>query len=422
MEESGGPAGSQASLREVNTARVVDTVKKYGHITQVELVAATGLSPATISNIVKQLHAQGVVETRNTVRTGRRAQMVTLARTTALAVGVSIGSRDLRVEVSDATREVRAGEVLPLPVDHRADTTLDRTALLIMELIEGLGADLGEVAGIGVALPAPVDPVTHKITVPGIMRGWEGLDVVDVLSSRLNRPVLVENDANAGAIAEARYGALRGVADAIYVRASHQTGAGILIGGRLHRGPGGTAGEIGHVQVDPQGSICRCGGRGCLNTVIGADALTDLLRISRGSLALHDIISLADEGDPGCRQVITDAGRALGSALADLAVLVNPRAVVVGGELAQAGELLLEPIRSLITSRPLLASAEVSVTASLLGANAAPLGVFALALEAFDPNSTTRALPVPPVATGESGPTDTAATPTVAVSAPRRRR
>ncbi|MFC7581237.1 ROK family transcriptional regulator [Schaalia naturae] len=383
MDGSVGPTGSQASLREANSARVVDTVKRYGHITQVELAAATGLSPATISNIVKQLTAQGVVQTQNTVRSGRRAQMVTLARRTGLAVGVYIGRRTLRIDVSDATQDVTAGQVFPLPVDHRVDTTLDRTSLLIMELVEGLGAELPEIVGIGVALPAPIDPDTQRVSVRGIMRDWDDVDVRDVLSRRLGHRVVVDNDANMGALAEARYGALRGCHEGVYVRASYQTGAGILIDGRIHRGQRGTAGEIGHVQVDPQGAICQCGGRGCLNTVVGADALVDSLRISRGPLTLHDVISLAIEGDPGCRQVIADAGSAIGTALADLSTWTDPQRIVVGGELAQVGDVLLAPIRDAVRGRPMLASADIDVLPSILGDRAESMGALALAMDRF---------------------------------------
>lgn len=387
---STGPTGSQASLREANSARIVDAVKRYGHITQVELAAATGLSPATVSNIVKSLQIQGVVHTQNTVRSGRRAQMVTLARATGLAVGTYIGRRALHVIVADATQEAIAEQVLPLPVDHRVDTTLDRAAMLVMELTEGLGAQLSELIGIGVALPAPVDPGTQRVAVRGLMRDWDQVDVRDVLSRRLNRQVVVDNDANAGAVAEARYGGLRGVSSGVYVRASYQTGAGIILDGHLHRGPHGTAGEIGHTQVSPQGPICQCGARGCLNTVVGADALIDLLRISRGPLSLRDLITFANEGDPGCRQVLADAGSIIGGVVADLATWSDLERIVVGGELVEAGDVFLGPMRDTVTGRPLLATSEITLLPSSLGERTEALGAFALAMDAFGQHYTTK--------------------------------
>lgn len=383
MSGSTGPSGSQASLREANSARVVDAVKRYGHITQVELAAATGLSPATISNIVKSLLSRGLVETQNTVRSGRRAQLVTLARRTGLAAGIYIGRRGMHLLISDATQDTLVEQVLPLPVDHRVDTTLDRAAMLLMELVESLGADLDEVVGIGIALPAPVDPLTQRISVRGIMRDWDDVDVREVLSQRLRKGVVVDNDANVGALAESRYGALRGVSNGVYVRASYQSGAGIIIDGHIHRGPRGTAGEIGHIQVSPQGPICQCGARGCLNTVVGADALIDLLRISRGPLTLRDLITFANEGDPGCRQVLADAGSTIGTVLADMSTWTDPTRIVVGGELCEVGDVFLAPIRDALSQRPLLATGVIDVVASQLGERAEALGALALAMDAF---------------------------------------
>lgn len=383
MSGSTGPSGSQASLREANSARVVNAVKRYGHITQVELAAATGLSPATISNIVKSLLSQGIVETQNTVRSGRRAQLVTLARRTGLAAGIYIGRRGMHLLISDASQDSLAEQVLPLPVDHRVDTTLDRAAMLVMELVESLGAELDEVVGIGIALPAPVDPVTQRISVRGIMRDWDDVDVREVVSQRLRKQVVVDNDANAGALAESRYGALRGVSNGVYVRASYQSGAGILIDGHIHRGPRGTAGEIGHIQVSPQGPICQCGARGCLNTVVGADALIDLLRISRGPMTLRDLITFANEGDPGCRQVLADAGSTVGTVLADMSTWTDPTCIVVGGELCEVGDVFLSPIRDALAQRPLLAHDGIEVVATQLGERAEALGALALAMDAF---------------------------------------
>lgn len=372
-------SGSQSALREANSARLIATVRRFGSITQVELAQATGLSAATVSTIVKQLAESGTVETRTTTRSGRRAQLVTLAHRPGLLVGLDVGLRGLRITLSDSGFDVLSDRVLPLPADPRLDTTLDRAALFVVELLEDLGEELDQVQGIGLGLPVPVDPGSGRVTARGIMPGWENVDIVDVLGGRLERPVVVDNDANLAALGEARFGAGRGVQDLIYVHASYGTGAGILIGGELHRGGDGRAGEIGHMLVDPQGPICRCGSRGCLDTQVGAQALLDSLRISRGPRTLTDLLRLARDGDPGCRQVVEDAGATIGTVVANLALGVNPSAVVVGGELASAGEVLIGPIRAALARRTLLDAGEpLRVLPGELPDRAGALGALAL--------------------------------------------
>lgn len=378
-------AGSQSALRGANRGLILDALKQHGGLTQVELTGATGLSAATVSTIVKELVGAGLVEVHSTVRTGRRAQLVTLARRFGLAVGVHIGLRHMRVVLGDVTHDVLAEQLLPLPAQHRVDTTLDRAALLIMDMLDRMGASLDEVLGIGVGLPAPVDVATGMVSVKGIMRGWDEVPVALVLSKRLARPVFVDNDANLGALAESTLGASRQYQDSIYVRASYGTGAGLVIGGRLHRGFAGTAGEIGHVQVDPSGRICLCGSRGCLDTVVGSQALLEPLRASHGALALRDVIAAANEGDPGCRQVIADAGATIGAVVAGLCVAVNPQCVVVGGELAETGEVLTGPLREAIRRRVLLNQiAPLEVFPAALGERAEVTGALQLVLQSTD--------------------------------------
>jgi predicted NBD/HSP70 family sugar kinase len=153
----------------------------------------------------------------------------------------------------------------------------------------------------------------------------------------------------------------------------------------VHRGFAGTAGEIGHIQVDPQGDICRCGSRGCLDTVVGAAALLEPLRSSHGSLALRDVIQRAIEGDPGCARVIADAGSIIGEVVSGLAMAVNPECIVVGGELAETGELLLGPLREAIRHRVLLNQiAPLEVVPAELGQRAEVMGALELVLRSTD--------------------------------------
>jgi len=377
--------GSQTSLREANRARVVDVLRRYGALTQVEVATATGLSPATVSNIVKELVAAELLEVRATSRSGRRAQQVSLARTVGVCVGVDFGYRHLRVVVGDLSQRVLAEQRLPLPADHRADEGLDRAALLTGELLERIGSAPSEVVSVGMGVPAPVDRVTGEIGSATILPGWGGIRLAERLSARLHVPVHLDNDANLGALGEVQHGAARGCEDAAYIKVSHGVGSGLLLGGRVFRGHGGTAGEIGHVTIDENGPVCRCGNRGCLETFVRAPVLMESLRATHGSISLREATARALAGDPGCARVIADAGRHIGVAAASVCNLLNPQRIVIGGGLAAAGDLLLDPLRDVVDRFAIPSAAErVSVVVGELKERAEVLGALALAAEMAD--------------------------------------
>ncbi len=382
MSRRTGAAGSQSSLREANRQLVVETVKRFGGLTQVELAEATGLSQATVSTIVRELYAAGVVDTVATTRSGRRAQMVTLARRVGLAAGIQIGHRNLRVALGDFSQEILAEQSLPLPVEHRVDTTLDRVALLVVDLLERVGGTLGDVVGMGVGVPAPVDSATGMISVEGIMPGWDDVHLGQVLAKRLELPVYVDNDANLAAFAESTVGAARDRADSLFLRASYGVGAGIVLGGQVLRGFAGTAGEIGHLTVRPDGELCRCGRYGCLDTLVGASALLEAVGPVPGVASLRDIVQRAEQGDERCADVVAEAGATIGAALAGLVLAVNPQVVVVGGELSETGETLLAPLRGALLRHALPNRiAPLEVVRSRLGARAEMVGALALAVQ-----------------------------------------
>lgn len=376
--------GSQTSLREANRARIVSAVQQRGSLTQVELAGVTGLSAATISNIVKELTAAGVLSTSPTSRSGRRAQEVTLARNLGLVAGVHFGERSLRVAIADVTLRVVAEQRMPLPPEHRADSSLDRAALLVQEMVDAVGADPGEVLALGVGVPAPVDVRTGEVSAPGVMRGWDEVDIRQVLARRLEVPVQVDNDANLGALAEARLGAGRDVPGLAYLRVAHGVGLGLVVDGRVLHGRSGAAGEIGHLAVEPGGAPCRCGRSGCLETVVAAPALLARLSPVHGHLTLRDVVAHALEGDREIRGVLADTGRRLGLALAAACTVVDPELVVVGGELARAGDVVLGPLREALHANVLPSTAgPVAVVPAQLGDQAEVRGALVLALDAY---------------------------------------
>ena len=207
------------------------------------------------------------------------------------------------------------------------------------------GVDRGRVIGVGMGLPAPIDRATGAVQAASILPGWVGVDAAAEASARLGLPVEVENDANLGALAEHVWGAAKGKSEVAYIKVSSGIGAGLVSGGRLQHGVGGTAGEIGHTLIAEGGPVCRCGNRGCLETLASTRAIAALLSASRarGDLDPAGCSSSAPSGDAAAQRLIGDAGRAIGVAVANLCNLLNPECVIVGGDLSAAGEVLLGP-------------------------------------------------------------------------------
>jgi predicted NBD/HSP70 family sugar kinase len=247
------------------------------------------------------------------------------------------------------------------------------------------GVDRSRVIGAGLGLPGPIDQADGVIGSSAILPGWVGVAAAEELRRRLDVPVSVDNDANLGALAELTHGAGRGATDLVYLKVSSGIGAGLILGGRLYRGWGGMAGELGHVLVDPEGAVCRCGNRGCLETAASTGALLEMLRRSHGELTVGEMLTLAHDGDLGCRRVIADAGRVVGSAAAFVFNVLNPQRLVVGGDLAAAGDLLLDGVRSSVRLAALPAAADAArVVAGVLGDRAQVLGALALAVGEAD--------------------------------------
>ena len=377
------PPGALEALREGNRARLVDELRRAGTASRADLARATGLSRSTVSSLVADLQERGVVSERgdDRSRTGRPGVLLALDPSAGTALGVDFGHSHLRVAVADLSSTVLAERLEALDVDHRADEALDRAAALVDDVLADAGVSRERVLGTGMGLPGPIDRRTGLVGSSVILPDWAGVHAANEMSARLGLPVAVDNDANLGALGEVALGAGRGLDDVIYVKMASGIGAGLLLGGRLHHGATGVAGELGHVQVRADGALCRCGNRGCLETIAASGPLLESMRGAHGPLTVHELLDLVAARELGARRVVEDAGRAVGSALADLCNHLNPEAIIVGGELAAAGEPLLAGIREAIERRAQpAAAAAVRVMGGVLGERAELLGALALVI------------------------------------------
>jgi predicted NBD/HSP70 family sugar kinase len=369
---------SPSDLRAANRERLVQLLRTHGAMTQAQLARASGLSPATVSSIARELRDEGWIDD---VGTGGKRTALVLSRTAGVAVGIDFDHSHVRVAIADLAHTILAEADEPLDVDHEADEGIALAGKMVRELLHDVGISYDRVTGIGMGLPGPLRRDTGEIGDSAILPGWIGAKPEALMSEELGMDVRVENDANLGALAEIVWGAGRGCTELLYVKVASGVGAGLVLNGRLYEGHAGTAGEIGHVTVDETGPVCRCGNRGCLEVYAGAEAVLEPLRRRRGpDLTLREVIALAHAGDLGCQRVIGDAGRSLGLAIAGTCNLLAPERVVVGGELAAAGELLLGPLRTVVGRSAIASLRDTPVLAGVLGERAEVLGAVALVL------------------------------------------
>ncbi len=383
-------SGSLESLRERNRRTLVDALRRHGSASRAELARTTGLSRSTVSTLVADLQAGGLVieqETDQRVpQKGRPPTLLTLDRSAGLVLGIDFDHDHVRVAIADLSRTILAERMLEHDVDTSASRALDVAIELADAVVAEADVDGDRILGAGVGLSGPIDVAAGGVHAGKILPGWAGVRPADELAARLGMHVHLDNDANLGALAEVTLGAGVGARDAVYLMVSGGIGAGLILGGELYRGTSGTAGELGHVLVDDGGPICRCGNRGCLEMMAGGGAITALLRSSHGDdLTLDGVMALSAEGDSGARRAIADAGRVLGRAIAAIVNAFNPELVIVGGAVSAAGDVLLDPLEEAVHRYAIpSAAADVRITRGVLGERAEVLGALELAARQAD--------------------------------------
>ncbi|WP_434991945.1 ROK family transcriptional regulator [Arthrobacter sp. Ld5] len=374
--------GSQSALRERNQQRVIGALMSGGPRTQAELARQTGLSTATVSNIVKSMATTGIVSTVPTTSSGRRALSVVLNDTGQVAAGIDIGRRHLRVVLAGPNYKVLQEAAVPLPLGHSAQDGLTAASDLLDTLLENGGISRGALLGAGIGIPGPIDRRTGTVVQGAILPEWVGINIHETFGERLGVPVFIDNDANLGALAQVTWGPHSAVDNLMFIKVGSGIGSGLVLNGALFYGHVGITGELGHTTINEHGLVCRCGNRGCLETVASTSTMIELLgRGGSGPVDTRRIIDRALTGDTATLRVIDDAGVAIGRALAHMANLINPETIVVGGPLTDLGEILLGPVRRGLARHAVPIIGETTtVCMSSLGDRAEALGGAAVVL------------------------------------------
>jgi glucokinase-like ROK family protein len=326
---------------------------------------------------------------------GRKPIVLEINPAKGYVAGVDIGATHITVLLANYSAQVVDELERSAVISDGPQKILGQVSEMIEELSARSGIKKESIHAVGVGVPGPVVNGTGMVSDPPIMPGWNHVLIDQLLYSKLGIPVTVCNDAELGAVGEWAYGAGRGERNLIYVKVGMGIGAGILIDGSIYHGATGSAGEIGHITLDENGPMCSCGNKGCLEAMAGgkAVAMNAIQAIKNGgrssltglkpleSITSHDVIDEAFRGDLLCQQIMVDAGYHLGTAIAGLVNMFNPSIVIIGGNMARIGDLMLEPIRKTVQERSLrLASSNLRIATALLGRRSSGMGAIVEAL------------------------------------------
>jgi len=387
----------KANVKNLNKHAALDLIRfSPSGISRIELSRELGLTRAAVTAIVGDLIKAGLVrETNGQFLRGRRAIALEINPQGGLVVGVDIGATHVTLVLADYLAHVMDEVEVSLDIFQGPQVCLPFVDQFLRSWLEELGVNLAQITAIGVGVPGPIVTDAGMVSGPPIMPGWDRFPIREWLEKAWGRPVTLGNDAEFGALGEWAFGAGRGVDNLVYIKVGTGIGAGLLIDGQIYRGTTGCAGEIGHVTIEENGPLCTCGNRGCLEALAGGRAIAQkaIFAIKAGArttlselpsleaISAMDVIAAARKGDHLSQKLVQEAGYYLGTALANLINLFNPTKIVIGGGVAQVGDLLLEPVRKLAKQRSLkVASQAVTITSAVLGRRSSAMGAVAQAI------------------------------------------
>lgn len=382
-------------------AEIIRAMRRRGTISRSEITAVTGWSKAKTSQETRTLVEKGyLVEVGEGVSSGgRKPGLVQINSRLGYLVGLDIGATSVDVALADVAGKVLQRGSEPADVRLPAEDFLNRCSELILKLVAAQGSQIDQVLGIGVGVPGPVDFARGILVAPPLMPEWEGFNIRNFFQRTFPAAyVVVDNDVNIMALGEQRAGNGMGIDNFIYVKIGTGIGSGIISNGKIHRGHNGCAGDIGHICVDKQGPVCRCGNTGCLEAMAAAPAIVEMavkaarsgasplmqqmMDANGGCLRPEDVNVACREGDQAALDVIRTCGRMIGDVMASLVNFFNPSHIFIGGGVANFGNHLLVAIRRAILFRSLpLATSNLSINFSIMGSDAGVTGAVTLAGE-----------------------------------------
>ena len=386
------------NVKNINKHTILDLIRfTPGGISRVEIARQMDLSRAAVTTIVNDLLTTGIIREAESraVRSGRPPIVLEINPTRGYVIGIDFGATHLNLLLADISARILEELEVEIDIQDGPESCLEEANSRVQELLKKAQLNLKDVLAIGVGVPGPIVAEEGMVLTPPIMPGWDRFPIRDTLQKLWGHPVSVNNDAELGVLGEWASGAGRGERNLVYIKIGTGIGAGLLMDGSIYHGVTGSAGEIGHLTIDENGPICACGNQGCLEAMAGGHAIaqqaqqavknglrTQLANIQPvEKITAREVASAARRGDLVAQQILALAGSHIGIALAGLVNMFNPGMVIIGGGVAQTGDILLEPMRQTVQRRSLPAATRVvRITTAMLGRRSSSMGAVVQAL------------------------------------------
>ena len=340
------PLGNRDLIRAINRSIILNTVKTLGPVARAEVARQTGLSPATVTAITADLIAEELIFEKLTGDSsgGRRPILLAINPGGRTVAGIKLMEDHAVGALTDLEATIIARQTVQLPASE-PEEVLRALSAMVDALLAQAGVPRGKLLGVGLGLAGIVDSER------GILRqspflGWRDLPVRDLLQAKINAPVYIDNDVNTLTLAEKWFGLGQDVDDFLTVTVGRGIGMGIVVNRQFYRGWRGGAGEFGHTVIDPEGPLCDCGKRGCLEAFVSDPgilrAATEALGRPVGSV--DELLTLAELGNGQAQAVFAHTGEILGRAVANLVNIFDPQRIIISGEGVRYGKWLFDPM------------------------------------------------------------------------------
>jgi predicted NBD/HSP70 family sugar kinase len=347
-------------IRAINRFNILNTIRVAKQISRVDIAKSTGLSQASLTGISAELMGEGLILEKQSPKSGvgRRPNLLSLNPEGAIVIGVKISIHQISVVLLDFEATVLNTHIVPLELRmYDVEEIADVVVQTVQACLWKTKYHKSQISGIGIGIPGLVDSPSGLVKfLPNYQ--WRNANLQELVHNRLDLLTYVENDANALAVAQQWFGEGRGVDNFLLVSLEYGVGMGIVLNGQLYRGQLGMGSEFGHTTLSGTGPVCRCGKRGCIETIVGENAfLRDAtmleekgawIRTKKGEISLEEIIDEAKGGHQGLRDIFHRAGQTLGIGIANLEGIFGPTKIFITGKCVLAGDLLFNSMFEMV--------------------------------------------------------------------------